>query len=145
MEETISFWKVSLHWCKLDLETKLSYINNHFLENDKCLRWLIRPKFRFISSFKFNEQICKLNSHKHSLFGEQQMSWMINNIIIQTTSTDKIFEKISSYPVKYRTTGKVQILFSRSLLLVLTKLSFWEEDWALGYTSMKFWHYFELS
>ena len=55
-----------------------------------------------------------------------------------TTSTDKIFEKNSSFHVKWRTTGKVQFLFSRSLLLVLTKFSFWEEDWALGYTSMKF-------
>ena len=55
-----------------------------------------------------------------------------------TTNTDKIFEKNSSFHVKWRTTGKVQFLFSRSLLLVLTKFSFWEEDWALGYTSMKF-------
>ena len=55
-----------------------------------------------------------------------------------TTSTDKIFEKNSSFHVKWRTTGKVQFLFSRSLLLVLTKFSIWEEDWPLGYTSMKF-------
>ena len=75
--------KVSLHLCKLDLQTKLSYISNHFLENSQCLRWLTRLKFRFISSFKFGEQICKLNSYKYSLFGEQ-MSWTINYIIIQT-------------------------------------------------------------
>ena len=54
------------------------------------------------------------------------------------TSTDKIFEKNSSFHVKQRNMGKVQFLFSRSLLLVLTKFSFREEDWTLGYTSMKF-------
>ena len=50
--------------------------------------------------------------------------WFVSNID-NTTSTDKIFEKISSFHVKFRTTGKVlfQFLFSRSLLLVLTKLS----------------------
>ena len=44
-----------------------------------------------------------------------------------TTTTGKIFEKNSSFHVKQGTTGKVQFLFSRSLLLVLTKFSFWEE------------------
>ena len=41
-----------------------------------------------------------------------------------TTSTDKIFEKNSSFQVKQHTTRKVQFLFSRCLLLVLTKFSF---------------------
>ena len=50
---------------------------------------------------------------------------------------DKIFEKNSSFHVKKHTTGKVRFLFSRKLLLVLTKFYLWEEDWALGYTSMK--------
>ena len=44
----------------------------------------------------------------------------------------------SSFHVKLCTTGKVQFLFSRNLLLVSAKFSFWEEDWALGYTSMNF-------
>ena len=44
------------------------------------------------------------------------------------TTTAKMFEKNSSFHVKYRTTGKVQFLFLRSLLLVNTKFSFWEED-----------------
>ena len=35
--------------------------------------------------------------------------------------------------------GKVEFLFSSSFLLVSTKFSFWEEDWALGYNSIKFW------
>ena len=55
-----------------------------------------------------------------------------------TTSTDEIFEKDSSFHMKQGTTGRVQFLFSGSLLLVLTEFTFWEEDWALGYTSMKF-------
>ena len=50
-----------------------------------------------------------------------------------------------SFHVKKRSTGKVQFLFSRRLLLVLTKFSIWEGDWALGYYSIKFWHYSELS
>ena len=33
---------------------------------------------------------------------------------------------------------KVQFLFFSSFLLILTKFSFWEEEWALGYNSMKF-------
>ena len=51
---------------------------------------------------------------------------------------DKISEKNSSFYVKYRTTGKVKFLFSRHLLVALTKFSFWEEGWALGCNSMKF-------
>ena len=57
---------------------------------------------------------------------------------LHSTTTGKIFEKNSSFHVKQHTTGKVQFLFSRSLLLVLAKFSFWEEEWALGYNSMKF-------
>ena len=37
-----------------------------------------------------------------------------------------------------RTTGKVPFLFFSYLFLVLTKLLFWEEDWVVGYKSMKF-------
>ena len=40
--------------------------------------------------------------------------------------------------LKQRPKGKVQILFFKNFLLVLTRFSFWEEDWALGYNSMKF-------
>ena len=54
------------------------------------------------------------------------------------TIIHKIFEINSSFHVKQHTTGKVQFLFFSSFLLVLTKFSLWEEDWALGYNSMKF-------
>ena len=40
---------------------------------------------------------------------------------------------------------KVQLLFSRSFLLVLKKFSFGEEDWALCYDSMKFWDFLGIS
>ena len=49
----------------------------------------------------------------------------------------RIFRTNSSFHVKWRTTGRVQLLFFRSFLLVLTKLSFRRGDWALGYHSMK--------
>ena len=55
------------------------------------------------------------------------------------TIMDKIFEGNSRYCMKQSTMGrKIQFLFFRSFLLVLKKKSFWEEDWALGYNSMKF-------
>ena len=65
-------------------------------------------------------------------------SFLGNTCHLRSTSKDKIFEKNSSFHVKQRTTGKLQFLFSRRLLLVLTKFSFWEENWPLGYTSIKF-------
>ena len=43
---------------------------------------------------------------------------------------DKIFETNPSFDVKQRTMGKVQFLFFKSHLLVLTTFSFWEKDWA---------------
>ena len=40
----------------------------------------------------------------------------------------EIFETNSSFHVKQCTTGKLQFLFFRSFLLVLTKFSFWGKD-----------------
>ena len=60
------------------------------------------------------------------------------------TIKDKIFEKSSSFHVKQLTAEKFNFCF-QGVLLVLTKFSFWEEDWTLGYNSMQFWHYSELS
>ena len=57
---------------------------------------------------------------------------------VQPTTIQKIFETNSSFHMKQRTTGKVHFLFLSSFLLVLTKFSFWEEDWALGHNSNKF-------
>ena len=55
-----------------------------------------------------------------------------------TTILAKIYETNFSVSARYRTTGKVQFRFFNSFLLVLTKFSFLEEHWALGYNSMKF-------
>ena len=57
----------------------------------------------------------------------------------------KNIEINSSFHVKSGTTGKVQFLFFKSLMLVLTKFSFWEEEWALGYSSMEFWDFPNIS
>ena len=50
-----------------------------------------------------------------------------------------MFVENSSFHVKSCTTGKVQLLFFRSFLLVLAKLSFWEKGLTLGFNCMKFW------
>ena len=50
----------------------------------------------------------------------------------EATVIYKIFETKSSFPDKQRTTGKVQFLLFKRFLLILAKLSFWEEDWQLG-------------
>ena len=53
-----------------------------------------------------------------------------------STIIHKIFETNSSFHVKQRTTGKVYFLFFKRFLLVSTKFSFWQADWAVGYHSM---------
>ena len=58
--------------------------------------------------------------------------------ILQVTIIHKVLETNSSFHVKERTTGKVQVLFFRKFLLLLTKFSFWEEDRGLGNNSVKF-------
>ena len=59
--------------------------------------------------------------------------WILHIAIIH-----KVLETNSSFHVKERTTGKVQFLFFRKFLLLLTKFSFWEEDRGLGNNSVKF-------
>ena len=65
--------------------------------------------------------------------------------MINITTMDKIFETSSSFHVKHRTTRKFLFSFFNSFLLVLTKYLFWEEEWALGYNSVKFWDFPDLS
>ena len=57
----------------------------------------------------------------------------------------KIYETNTNFHVTYRTTGKVQFLFLKNVLLALTKFSFWSGDWALGFHSMKFRHFPDIS
>ena len=47
--------------------------------------------------------------------------------------------------IQNQPTAKVQFLFFRRFLLVLTKLSFLEGDWALDNNSMKIWHFCYIS
>ena len=54
----------------------------------------------------------------------------------QSTTIDKIFETNSSFYVKKWTTEKVQFLFLRSVLLVLTKFHI---GWKTGHNSIKCW------
>ena len=51
--------------------------------------------------------------------------------------THKIFEINCSFHVKQGAAAKVLFLVFKSFLQVLTKLSFWQEDWALGYHCMQ--------
>ena len=68
-----------------------------------------------------------------------KLIFVIYNIInLESTITHKISETNSKFHVALRTGGKVQFLFCKSSLLVLTKILFWQGDWALGYHSMKF-------
>ena len=57
---------------------------------------------------------------------------------VMATIIHKIFETNSRFHVKKRDMEKVFFVFFRSFLLVLTKFSFWQEDWALAYHSMTF-------
>ena len=67
----------------------------------------------------------------------------VENVLVHTrdvaeyTILAKIYETNVTVSVKYCTKVKVQFQFLNSFLLVLTKFSFWEENWALGYNSMK--------
>ena len=49
---------------------------------------------------------------------------------------DKLFETDASFPLKKSIREKVQFLFLRSFLLLLTKFLFWEEDWARDYNEV---------
>ena len=64
---------------------------------------------------------------------KKKKSFLIKSL---PTILAKIYETNFSVSVKLRTTGKVQFQFLNSVLLVLTKLSFSEEDWELGCNSM---------
>ena len=63
---------------------------------------------------------------------------------IKTTIIHRIFQSNSSFHMKWYTTGKVYSRFFKRFLLVLTKFSFWQGDWALGYHSMRFLHFPDL-
>ena len=49
----------------------------------------------------------------------------------------KLYETNFSVSGKQGSAGKVQFQFLNTFLVVLTKLSFYEEDWAIGHNFMK--------
>ena len=60
-----------------------------------------------------------------------------SKILFPETIFAKIYEINLSVSVKQLSAGKVQLQYLNIFLLVLTKFSFWDEDRALGYNSMK--------
>ena len=74
-----------------------------------------------------------------------EVSFSVLLIILILLIIHKIFEKDSCFHVKYRTTGKVQFLFFKRFLSVMTKFSFPEEEWALGKNSLTFWDFPDIS
>ena len=71
-------------------------------------------------------------------------SWWIKrrvNDFLKPKICHKISETNSCFRVRYCNTGKVLLLFLGTFLLVLTKLSFWQGEWTLGYHFLKFRHF----
>ena len=60
-----------------------------------------------------------------------------SKILFPDTILAKIYWAKFSVRMKYRTMEKVQFEVLNSFLLALTKFSFWEDYWVLGYFPMK--------
>ena len=61
------------------------------------------------------------------------------------TIIHKISKTGSNFHVKGHTIGKLSFLLLKSVLLALKKLWFWQKDWVLGYHSMEFKHFPDIS
>ena len=72
-----------------------------------------------------------------------QWHWIADDVA--AAAARGIFGANSSFRVKYRTGGKVEFLFFGGFLLVLVGLSFWRAGWALGYHSMEFGQFSDVS
>ena len=97
--------------------------------------------FLQLSCSNFRLKVCQRPSSNQNCQTNQvgrSLGRVRSKKLLSETTVDKIFEKTLVFIVNWRTTRKNQFLFSRNLLLVLTKFSFWEEHWAPGYNSMKF-------
>ena len=87
-------------------------------------------------------------SGKSKNFKELQpnvQSFFQNENFFNTTILAKIYATNFSVGVKQHTTGKFQFQFLKSFSLALIKFSFWEEEWAFGYKSMKIWDLLNIS
>ena len=97
--------------------------------------------FLHISCSNFRLKLCETPpSYKHCQTNEfgRGLGRVKSKKLFAETTIDKILETNSSFYVKQRTTGKVQIRFFSRFLLTLTKFSFWQEDWARCNNCMKF-------
>ena len=61
------------------------------------------------------------------------------------TVINRVFKTNSSFHVKQHSAGKVKFLLFKGFLLVQTKFSFWQGEWALGYRSMEFSNFPDIS
>ena len=68
-----------------------------------------------------------------------------SKLVQDATIIHKIFETYSSFHEKQCTPGKVNFYFSRIFLTLLTKFLYLQEEWALGYHSMKLRHFSDIS
>ena len=107
----------------------------HFGKHEKgtCVNSSRMFFLNFRLSVKFSSHLINSTRKKNRI-----QLYQLLQVSICATTIHKIFKRNSSFHVKQRTTGKVQFLFFSCFLLGVTKFSFWEEDWALGYSSMKF-------
>ena len=80
-----------------------------------------------------------------SLTSRAHHKTLLNFVSSFSTVAHRIIEANCSFHVKWRTAGKVGFLFLRSFPLVLARLSFWRGCWALGYHSMGFRHFPDVS
>ena len=117
-------WKLARNWLSLFKQKRIARKNESWeLESYKVAR---RTESKWVNSF---QKPCTIFDA-----GYNYRSWKRNRTLFWdfafycTTIIHKIFKGNSSFHVKIRTTGKVQFLFFRRFLLVLTKFSFREKD-----------------
>ena len=85
----------------------------------------------------------------HELLSILQLFFEKLNIkaLFSLTIMDRIFETNSILDCALVHYGKspISIFFFNNFLPVLTRFSFWEENWALSYNAITFWDFFDIS
>ena len=72
-------------------------------------------------------------------------SWIRIEKRFRETTSHKISDTTSSFHVKLDTAQKVLLLILGTILVVLTKCTFWQSEGALGYDFMKIRHFTNIS
>ena len=135
--------KNSLSLSKYSVQNKITFKVYRKTENLRLSFLLCMEQNFFLHLFLLcyiqHSSLCFVYIYSHILLTNlrQQMSLKHFKFLLDSTITHKIFESNSNFHVKQCTMENFDGCFS-SLLLVLTKLSFQQGDWALGYYSMKF-------